>query len=132
MNRMVRAVAVCAVLLMTGCAFKATSGNPIGTKEVGSIRKGVTTRQEVVNILGSPQLITRLEGRRERHTYIFQDQNVSVTNLVVVTLINVSGKVRGLLVTYDENGVVASHEFVAGVRMPVREAPLAPGLNALF
>jgi len=119
-------------LLMVGCAsFNATSGNPIGTKEVGAIRKGVTTRQEVVNILGSPQLITRLEGKKERHTYVFQDTQSSVTNLVIlpVILVKVSGKVRSLLVTYDENGVVTTYELVAGVRMPARDASLTPGLG---
>jgi outer membrane protein assembly factor BamE (lipoprotein component of BamABCDE complex) len=134
MKRLASLLVVCSVLITAGCSFKATSGNPIGTKQTETIRKGLTTRQEVVNLFGSPQLITRLEGKRERHTYVFQDQDVGVTHLIIlpITLVNVSGKVRSLIVTYDENGVVTTHEFVAGVQMPVRSAPVTPGLNALF
>jgi outer membrane protein assembly factor BamE (lipoprotein component of BamABCDE complex) len=132
MKRLASLLVVCTAFLMAGCSFKATSGNPIGTKQTESIRKGLTTRQEVTNLFGSPQLITRLEGKRERHTYNFQDEEITVTNLIIITLVGVSGKTRSLIVTYDENAVVTTHEFVAGVNMPVRAAPLTPGLNALF
>ena len=132
MSWMVSAVVVSVTLLMAGCTFKATSGNPIGSKEVSAIRKGVTTRQEVINMLGSPQLITRLEGRRERHTYVFQDSETTVINVAVLTAVSMNGKVRSMLVTYDENGVVTTHEFVAGVQMPTRSISPTPAVMALF
>jgi len=132
MSRIIGALVVAVTLFMAGCAFKATSGNPIGSREVSAIRKGVTTRQEIVNMLGSPQLITRLEGRRERHTYVLQDSETSIVNLAILTVVSVSGKARSLIVTYDENGVVTTHEFVAGVQMPTRSVSPTPAVMALF
>ena len=44
-----------ALLLLSGCA---TSGNKIPQDKLGQIKEGVTTEQEVVQILGAPYMKT--------------------------------------------------------------------------
>ena len=61
----VHAVLVFAVtaMLTQGCAFsRGTLGDDIKTEAVSSIKKGVTTKTEVLALLGAPDRVLPLNG----------------------------------------------------------------------
>jgi len=117
----------CLVLVfVTGCiTYKAQVGSPFAVREAVSIQNGVTTRQEVLSRLGSPDAVGRFEGAQEKHFYIFDDVDSSTISFIG-TSTTVTQKARSLVILYDENDVVASHQYNTGHPLAMAVPPFRP------
>lgn len=61
-------------LLILGCAARSTVvGRKIDPQRVAKIQKGVTTRQEVVNLLGSPDQLQRASNGEVTMTWMYTE-----------------------------------------------------------
>ena len=98
-------LAVTAVLVQ-GCAFsRGTLGDDIKTEAIDSIKKGVTTKTEVLTLLGAPDRVLQLNGR-DVYQYYRYDGKVGSLLLIVVNFSRVSIKGDDLYVMLNQNGVV--------------------------
>jgi outer membrane protein assembly factor BamE (lipoprotein component of BamABCDE complex) len=94
------------VLLQTACAFnRGTVGDELKTAAVSSIKKGVTTRAEVVSTLGAPDRIVAANGRDILQYYRYDIKAGSLL-LILVNFSRLSIKSDDLYVFLDRNGLV--------------------------
>jgi outer membrane protein assembly factor BamE (lipoprotein component of BamABCDE complex) len=111
---------------IAGClSYKAETGSPIGVREAISIQNGATSRQEILNRLGSPDAVGKFEGAREKHFYTFNDVD-SFTIAFIGVSTTVTEKVKALTVIYDENDLVASHHYHTGHPLALTVPPFQP------
>ncbi|HEU4502225.1 MAG TPA: hypothetical protein VFR82_11295 [Nitrospira sp.] len=93
-------------LLAQGCAFsRGTLGDDIKTDAVGTIKKGVTTRTEVLALLGAPDRILPLNGR-DLYQYYRYDAKAGSLLLILVNFSRLSVKSDDLFVIVNQAGVV--------------------------
>jgi hypothetical protein len=98
-------VAATAVLAQ-GCAFiRGTLGDDINSEAVSSIKKGVTTRSEVLGLLGAPDRVLPLNGR-DVYQYYRYDAKAGSLLLILVNFSRISVKGDDLFVMIDHNGTV--------------------------
>jgi outer membrane protein assembly factor BamE (lipoprotein component of BamABCDE complex) len=89
-----------------GCAFsRGTLGDDINTEAIESIKKGVTTKSEVLNVLGAPDRVLPLNGR-DVYQYYRYDGKVGSLLLIIVNFSRVSIKSDDLFVMLNQNGIV--------------------------
>jgi hypothetical protein len=94
------------VILVGGCAFsRGTLGDEIKTEAVASIKKGVTTKTEVITLLGAPDRILPVNGR-DVFQYYRYDGKVGSLLLILINFSRVSIKSDDLFVMLNQNGVV--------------------------
>jgi hypothetical protein len=94
------------VLLQSACAFnRGTIGDELKTVDVSSIKKGITTRAEVVSTLGAPDRIVAANGRDILQYYRYDIKAGSLL-LILVNFSRVSIKSDDLYILVDRNGVV--------------------------
>lgn len=100
-------VLVAAIALLTqGCAFsRGTLGDDIKTEAVNSIKKGVTTKAEVLGVLGAPDRVLPLNGR-DVYQYYRYDAKAGSLLLILVNFSRISVKGDDLFVMIDQNGIV--------------------------
>jgi outer membrane protein assembly factor BamE (lipoprotein component of BamABCDE complex) len=106
--RVVYSLAVCslAVALMQGCAFsRGTLGDDIQAEAVGSIKKGVTTKSEVLALLGAPDRVLPLNGR-DVYQYYRYDAKAGSLLLILINFSRVSIKGDDVFVIINQNGIV--------------------------
>src|SRR5262245_54576652 len=95
-----------AVLLIQGCAFsRGTLGDDINPEAVNSIKKNVTTKAEVLTLLGAPDRVLPLNGR-DVYQYYRYDGKVGSLLLIIVNFSRVSVKSDDLFVMLNQSGVV--------------------------
>mgnify|MGYP003561719025 CR=1 FL=1 len=112
--RGVLGIALLGLLLMQGCAFsRGTLGDEIKTETVNSIKKGVTTRSEVLALLGAPDRLLQLNGR-DLFQYYRYDAKVGSLLLIVLNFSRVSVKSDDLFVVINREGTV--EEVIASKR----------------
>lgn len=93
-------------MLIQGCAFsRGTLGDDIKTEAIDSIKKGVTTKTEVLTLLGAPDRVLPLNGR-DVYQYYRYDGKVGSLLLIVVNFSRVSIKGDDLYVMLNQNGIV--------------------------
>ena len=93
-------------LLAQGCAFsRGTLGDDIKTEAVSSIKKGVTTRTEVLGLLGAPDRVLPLNGR-DVYQYYRYDAKAGSLLLILVNFSRISVKGDDVFVMIDQNGIV--------------------------
>ncbi|HKR79756.1 MAG TPA: hypothetical protein VJR69_08625 [Nitrospira sp.] len=93
-------------LLTQGCAFsRGTLGDDIKTEAVSLIKNGVTTKTEVLGLLGAPDRVLPLNGR-DVYQYYRYDAKAGSLLLILVNFSRVSVKGDDLFIMIDQNGVV--------------------------
>jgi outer membrane protein assembly factor BamE (lipoprotein component of BamABCDE complex) len=93
-------------LLSQGCAFsRGTLGDDIKTEAVSLIKNGVTTKTEVLGLLGAPDRVLPLNGR-DVYQYYRYDAKAGSLLLILVNFSRVSVKGDDLFIMIDQNGVV--------------------------
>ena len=98
-------LAVLAVLVQ-GCALsRGTLGDEITTEAIDSIKKGVTTKTEVLGLLGAPDRVLPLNGR-DVYQYYRYDGKVGSLLLIVLNFSRVSIKSDDLYVMLNQSGIV--------------------------
>ena len=100
-------VLVAAIALLTqGCAFsRGTLGDDIKTEAVNSIKKGVTTKAEVLGVLGAPDRVLPLNGR-DVYQYYRYDAKAGSLLLILVNFSRISVKGDDLFVMMNQGGIV--------------------------
>jgi hypothetical protein len=109
-------VALLALLILTlnACAFsRGTLGDDLKTESINSIKKGVTTRAEIIAQLGAPDRILQLNGR-DLFQYYRYDAKVGSLLLILVNFSRVSVKSDDLFVLINREGTV--EEVIASKR----------------
>ena len=93
-------------ILIQGCAFsRGTLGDDIKTEAVGAIKKGVTTKDEVLGLLGAPDRVLPLNGR-DVYQYYRYDAKAGSLLLILVNFSRISVKGDDLFVMLNQNGIV--------------------------
>ncbi len=112
--RRVSVLLVLMFLTLSACAFsRGTLGDEIKTETVNSIKKGVTTRSEVLALLGAPDRLLQLNGR-DLFQYYRYDAKVGSLLLIVLNFSRVSIKSDDLFVVINREGTV--EEVIASKR----------------
>jgi type IV pilus biogenesis protein CpaD/CtpE len=106
--RLVRSLllVVAVAILAEGCAFsRGTLGDDIKTDAVASIKKGATTKTEVITLLGAPDRILQVNGR-DLFQYYRYDAKAGSLLLILINFSRLSIKSDDLFVMLNENGIV--------------------------
>ena len=106
MKRLVPLVLCALVMLMYGCAFnRGTLGDDIKAEHVASIKKGVTTKADVLALLGAPDRLVQLNGR-DVFQYYRYDAKAGSLLLILVNYSRLSIKTDDLFVIFTREGLV--------------------------
>lgn len=93
-------------LIMHGCAFsRGTLGDDIKPEAVAAIQKGVTTKTDVVNLLGAPDRLVQLNGRDVLHYYRY-DAKAGSLLLIILNFTRLSVKSDDVFVIVNREGLV--------------------------
>ncbi|WHZ23619.1 MAG: hypothetical protein OJF47_002731 [Nitrospira sp.] len=102
------------ILTLNACAFsRGTLGDEIKTETVNAIKKGFTTRSEVLAQLGAPDRILQVNGR-DLFQYYRYDAKVGSLLLILVNFSRVTVKSDDLFVLINREGTV--EEVIASKR----------------
>ena len=102
------------MLMLNACAFsRGTLGDEIKTDTINAIKKGVTTRTEILAQLGAPDRLLQLNGR-DLFQYYRYDAKVGSLLLIVANFSRVSVKSDDLFVIINREGIV--EEVIASKR----------------
>jgi outer membrane protein assembly factor BamE (lipoprotein component of BamABCDE complex) len=89
--------------VLIGCA---TIGKPINESQVSQLKDGVTTKQEVISIMGEPFDKTITDSGDEKWTYVYSVIQGRLTD----------GQVREgqkLEILFDTKNIIKKHLFLA-------------------
>ncbi|HQW88791.1 MAG TPA: hypothetical protein PK478_03015 [Nitrospira sp.] len=112
--RRVSVLLVLTLLTLNACAFsRGTLGDEIKNETVNSIKKGISTRSEVLALLGAPDRLLQLNGR-DLFQYYRYDAKVGSLLLIVLNFSRVSVKSDDLFVVINREGTV--EEVIASKR----------------
>lgn len=101
-------------MLLQGCAFsRGTLGDEIQTGTVAAIHKGVTTKAEIIALLGAPDRLVQLNGR-DVFQYYRYDAKAGSLLLIVLNFTRLSIKCDDLFVILNREGIV--EEVIASKR----------------
>jgi outer membrane protein assembly factor BamE (lipoprotein component of BamABCDE complex) len=93
-------------MLLQGCAFsRGTLGDEVTIEAISSIKKGVTTKADVLALLGAPDRVLPLNGR-DVYQYYRYDGKVGSLLLIVINFSRVSIKSDDLFVMMNQSGIV--------------------------
>jgi hypothetical protein len=94
------------LLGLGGCAFSRGSlGDEIKTDAVSAIKKGVTSKGEVLSLLGAPDRVLQVNGR-DLFQYYRYDAKAGSLLLIVLNFSRVSVRSDDLFVLLSREGVV--------------------------
>ena len=109
--RLIRGLSL-AMVLATGCAFvRGSYGDEVQQDYLAEIKKGVSTRAHVADLLGAPDRIIEANGREIFHYFHYDMKSGTV---LVLSRTNI--KSDDVFVLFDKNGVV--EDVVAGKKRP--------------
>lgn len=110
-------VLIVAVLYLTGCATN-TYGTKLDQNKVSQIKKGVTTRVEVVAVFGPPVTVSMLGDGRRMMFYSYFDRSAQPNAVAFIPLVGIiAGKASGqtrnqtLQIILNTNDIVEDYEF---------------------
>jgi hypothetical protein len=102
------------ILTLNACAFsRGTLGDELKTDAINSIKKGTTTRAEVLSQLGAPDRMLQLNGR-DLFQYYRYDAKAGSLLLIVLNFSRISVKSDDLFVLINREGTV--EEVIASNR----------------
>jgi hypothetical protein len=102
------------ILMLNACAFsRGTLGDDLNPESINSIKKGVTTRAEVIANLGAPDRILQLNGR-DLFQYYRYDAKAGSLLLILVNFSRMSVKSDDVFVLISREGIV--EEVIASKR----------------
>jgi len=102
------------ILTLNACAFsRGTLGDELKPESINSIKKGVTTRAEVLAQLGAPDRMLQLNGR-DLFQYYRYDAKAGSLLLILVNFSRVSVKSDDSFVLINREGIV--EEVIASKR----------------
>jgi hypothetical protein len=100
------ALMLLALVAAGGCSFgRATLGDDIGFDEASAIKKGTSSRAEVVELIGVPDRIIQASGREILQYYRY-DLKTSSLLLILLNFSRTNIKSDDLYVLLNEEGIV--------------------------
>jgi outer membrane protein assembly factor BamE (lipoprotein component of BamABCDE complex) len=116
MYRPIVIVVVLAVATASGCSFtRGNIGDEFKAEDVAAVRKGVSSRAEVVSSLGAPDRIVEANGH-EIFQYYRYDIKVGSLLLLIANFSRFNIKSDDLYIFFNREGIV--QEVVFGKRTP--------------
>lgn len=104
--RSVLAIALLGLLLTQGCAFsRGTLGDEIRADAIASIKKGVSSKTEVLSALGAPDRLLQVNGR-DVFQYYRYDAKAGSLLLILVNFSRLSIKSDDVFVILNHEGIV--------------------------
>lgn len=92
--------------LAYGCAFsRGTLGEDIGVEAVAAIKKGTTTKTDVMSLLGAPDRLLQVNGR-DVFQYYRYDAKLGSLLLILVNFSRMSVRSDDLYVIVNREGIV--------------------------
>lgn len=99
-------VIILALVMTQGCAFsRGTIGEDIKSESVAEIKKAVTTKADVLALLGAPDRLLQVNGR-DVFQYYRYDAKVGSLLLILINFSRVSVKSDDLFVILNREGIV--------------------------
>lgn len=99
-------IALLSLIMVQGCAFsRGTLGDEIRADAIASIKKGTSTKAEVLALLGAPDRLLQVNGR-DVFQYYRYDAKAGSLLLIVVNFSRMSVKSDDLFVILNREGVV--------------------------
>lgn len=103
-------------LFLAACA---TSGNPKirDQKSVANIQKGITTKQDLVEMFGQPQAKNKQKDGVEKWSYVYSEAKVKGATFIPIVGLFAGGAtadVNTLEFEFDPNGVVSKYSVGEG------------------
>lgn len=99
-------IALLSLIVVQGCAFsRGTLGDEIRADAIGSIKKGTSTKAEVLALLGAPDRLLQVNGR-DVFQYYRYDAKAGSLLLIVINFSRLSVKSDDLFVILNREGVV--------------------------
>lgn len=94
------------LLLVAGCSFsRGTLGDEFKPENIASIKKGTSTREDVLKALGAPDRILQVNNQEVFHYYRY-DAKVGSLLLIVINLSRLSVKSDDLYVRFNRDDIV--------------------------
>jgi len=102
----VTCIALLSLIVVQGCAFsRGTLGDEIRADAIASIKKGTSTKAEVLALLGAPDRLLQVNGR-DVFQYYRYDAKAGSLLLIVINFSRMSVKSDDLFVILNREGVV--------------------------
>lgn len=99
-------VIILALVMTQGCAFsRGTIGEEIKSESVAEIKKAMTTKADVLALLGAPDRLLQVNGR-DVFQYYRYDAKVGSLLLILINFSRVSVKSDDLFVILNREGIV--------------------------
>ncbi len=98
----------CALVLLaaSGCSFnRGTIGDELSVEHVAAVKKGVSTRTDVVNVLGAPDRVVEANGH-EIFQYYRYDIKAKGLFLILLNFSRLNIKSDDLFVFLNKDGIV--------------------------
>jgi len=99
------------IFYLSGCA---TVGKRFSTDKINLIKKGVTSKQEILNIFGNPENISTDSEGRETFSYVYVKAKAKPTSFIPLLWIfsgGASTESEVLTIYFDKEGRVEDYEL---------------------
>lgn len=115
------ALAVLVVIGLTACASsRVTTGVNFDDKQITHIKKGETTKEQLVTLLGQPFNKSIIDANSEKWVYLYTDVTSKAQSYVFAMKVNTTG-IKKQLEVLVEKDTVTNYTYT--------EAPLGDQLN---
>jgi hypothetical protein len=95
-----------ALLFVMGCSFsRATLGEEFNAGQIATIKKGETSKGEVVTVLGAPDRVLQMNGQ-ELFQYYRYDAKAASLLLILVNIARLDIKSDDLFIWFNREGIV--------------------------
>lgn len=106
MRRLVHGAAAGAFILALGCSFsRATLGDEFNASQIETIKKGETSKADVVAVLGAPDRVLPMNGQ-ELFQYYRYDAKAGSLLLILLNFVRLNIKSDDLYIWFNREGMV--------------------------
>jgi hypothetical protein len=106
MQRLMHSAAAGVLLFAMGCSFsRATLGDEFNANQIATIKKGETSKADVVTILGAPDRVLPMNGQ-ELFQYYRYDAKAGSLLLILVNFVRLNIKSDDLYIWFNREGIV--------------------------
>jgi outer membrane protein assembly factor BamE (lipoprotein component of BamABCDE complex) len=124
-RRLVHGAVAGALLCVMGCSFsRGTLGDEFNAAQIATIKKGESSKAEVVTALGAPDRVLQMNGQ-ELFQYYRYDAKAASLLLILVNIARLNIKSDDLFIWFNRDGVV--HDVIFGKRTDTLTFKVWPG-----
>src|SRR5690348_13192652 len=106
MRRLLHSAVAGAIVFTLGCSFsRATLGDEFNASQIETIKKGETSRADVVAILGAPDRVLPMNGQ-ELFQYYRYDAKAGSLLLILLNFVRLNIKSDDLYIWFNREGIV--------------------------